>query len=122
MRYRLWSKRNKKFEDNCWIIYPDGKLYWTEYGELIGGVWMEDYVLTKSTEIKDVNDVEIHEGDILKCKLHDGRYENYEIVWDKEGACFDALNKDKSNFMSPNVWRESEIVGNIFENPELLGE
>ena len=83
---------------------------------------MEDYVLTKSTEIKDVNDVEIHEGDILKCKLHDGRYENYEIVWDKEGACFDALNKDKSNFMSPNVWRESEIVGNIFENPELLGE
>ena len=120
MKYKLWSKEDKKFENNGWIMYPDETLYWTEYGEIIGGVWMEDYTLIKSTEIKDINGTEIYEGDILKCKLYNGKYENYEIVWDEKNASFDALNKDKSNFMSPNIWRKSEIIGNKFENPELL--
>lgn len=72
------------------------------------------------TGIKDYKGKEIYEGDILKCKLYNGKYENYLVVWDKEDACFDALNSDKSNFMSPSIWTVSEIIGNKFENPELL--
>lgn len=120
MQYKLWSKEDKKFENNGWIMYPDGTLYWTEYGEIIGSVWMEDYTLIKSTEIKDINGTEIYEGDILKCKLYNGEYENYVIVWDEEEAGFDALNEDKSNFMLPCIWTVSEIIGNIHENPELF--
>ncbi len=72
------------------------------------------------TEIKDINGTEIYEGDILKCKLYNGDYENYVIVWDEEDACFDAFNKDKSNFMVTSIWTASEIIGNRYENPELL--
>ena len=72
------------------------------------------------TGCKDANGKEIYEGDILKCKLYNGKYENYLVVWDKEDACFDALNSDKSNFMSPSIWHEFEIIGNVYENKELL--
>lgn len=72
------------------------------------------------TGCKDANGNEIYEGDILKCKLYNGDYENYVIVWDEEDACFDAFNKDKSNFMVTSIWTASEIIGNIYENPELL--
>lgn len=72
------------------------------------------------TGIKDYKGKEIYEGDILKCKLYNGKYENYLVVWDKEDACFDALNSDKSNFMSPSIWHEFEIIGNVYENKELL--
>jgi uncharacterized phage protein (TIGR01671 family) len=72
------------------------------------------------TGCKDVHGKEIYEGDILKCKLYNGDYENYVIVWDEEDACFDAFNKDKSNFMVTSIWTASEIIGNIYENPELL--
>ena len=72
------------------------------------------------TGCKDANGNEIYEGDILKCKLYNGDYENYVIVWDEEDACFDAFNKDKSNFMVTSIWTASEIIGNIYENPEVL--
>ena len=72
------------------------------------------------TGIKDVHGKEIYEGDILKCKLYNGDYENYVIVWDEEDACFDAFNKDKIIFMVTSIWTASEIIGNIYENPELL--
>lgn len=121
MKYKLWSKKENKFIDR-WMIYPNGDLYWTEYGEISGGVCMEDHVLIKSTGIKDIDNKEIYEGDILRCKLYNGKYENYEIVWDEEDASFDALNKDKSNFMAPSIWTVSEIIGNVFENPELMDE
>lgn len=120
MKYKLWSKKEKKFIEDGWIIYPDGKLYWITYGEIDAGIWMEDYILIKSTGIKDIDGTDIYEGDILKCKLHNGNYENYVVTWDEEDASFDALNKNKNNFMTPSIWTVSEILGNIYENPELL--
>lgn len=120
MKYKLWSKKEKKFIEDGWIIYPDGKPYWITYGEIDAGIWMEDYILIKSTGIKDIDDTDIYEGNILKCKLHNGNYENYVVTWDEEDASFDALNKNKNNFMTPSIWTVSEILGNIYENPELL--
>ena len=72
------------------------------------------------TGYKDKTGREIYEGDILKCRLHNGKYENYAIKWVHSLCGFDALNKDESNFIDCCIWNEFEVIGNIYENLELL--
>jgi len=36
----------------------------------------------------------------------------------KNLACFCAENKD--NYMTADVWKDIQIIGNIYENPELM--
>lgn len=120
MKYKLWCKNKNEWEKDSWLITSNGDVVWEKGGGIIDYCNMKNHILIRSTGIKDINEQEIFEGDILKCKLYNSKYENYIIIWDKDDASFDALNKDKSNFMCSTIWNQFEIVGNIFENPELL--
>ncbi|MFL1998523.1 YopX family protein [Lysinibacillus irui] len=90
---------------------------WMNFDEL------SDVVLMQYTGLKDKNGKEIYEGDVL----HAQGYWDIHIVWDKENARFGILNTDWvvsqgyipkiPNFELSNFY---EIVGNIYENPELL--
>ena len=77
--------------------------------------WFE---LMQYTGLKDKNGVEIYEGDIIYCEECD---RNSEIKWDTVSAMF--------SFHRPNIHdrydvstNTMEIIGNIYENPELLKE
>ena len=70
------------------------------------------------TGLYDVNGKEIYEGDIIK-----HRYFSIkgiaEVRWSDEEACFLAIEPNGARvILRPN----SEIIGNIWENPELLNE
>ena len=92
---------------------------------LLAGNKPDDY-----TGRKDKNGVEIWEGDIALCP----EWEDYDkgimgqvrrvIRWDNSDACFALFLKDepdRGGNMLDNACN-IEVIGNIYENPELLKE
>lgn len=76
------------------------------------------------TNKKDKHNNEIYEGYILK-------YENekhplssgiYIVKWSNEECGFICERQKPYNYLLPNIWHECEIIGTIYENPELLEE
>ena len=112
---RMMSIKNMWFQDNC-----------LEELELNDSV-MNDYItaypdeikLMQSTGLKDKNGKEIFEGDIVKMAkdvYSDLTY--YEIVSHRGGAY-----RLESNQHGCELWLRHticEVIGNIYENPELL--
>ncbi len=85
--------------------------------------------LMQYTGLKDNNGKEIYEGDIIKyCPFTDWRYgkrcwsKPLKVIW-FEPRCSFVRQKPLSGSVE-SIWEESgkEVIGNIYENPELLEE
>lgn len=75
---------------------------------------MENTILTQFTGLKDKNGKEIYEGDILR---GNGDWDKPILVkW--EGGGFHGVGGYKH--VGFNFFNLFEIIGNIYENPELL--
>jgi len=122
IKFRAWNGFN--FES---MIYID------QYGNLYGvsekkydtpniEISLIDYDLTiqRYTDKKDMNGVEICEGDIIQSS--DLRIA--QICWGHKTARFKAIkinmNLDSNDIIGVLLWDECKVIGNIFENPELL--
>lgn len=131
IKFRIWDKRNNKFWFSGTI--PDFINFICPFYSKMSGLeamifdW-DEFTFQQFTGLLDKNNKEIYEGDIIS--EHDKsrkKYENGEIIWSKEYLTY--LSK-KWNFNKTDFWsdflynlsgeKEFEIIGNIFENPELL--
>lgn len=84
-------------------------------------------ILMQWTGLKDKNGKEIYEGDIVKydefwegdCHYNSGVG---QILWDDEETGFYLTAKDTSFIDLFSLTRnlDAEVIGNIYENPELL--
>jgi uncharacterized phage protein (TIGR01671 family) len=121
LKFRAWDTLAKQF------IYPDrgyqGHFILTLNGQfqnLQNGSGGDEYVVQQWTGLKDSKGKEIYDGDIVRGKFFDTEYRhletiNSEVVWAERYACFN---------IGIEEWRYSgepvTIIGNIFENSELL--
>lgn len=77
--------------------------------------------LGQYTGFTDKNGTKIFEGDILKFCDGNGEYTNYEVAWlinrlIIRGAEFNVA----VDYLDEFVCKRSEVIGNIYDNPELL--
>lgn len=78
----------------------------------------ESYALMQYTGLKDINGKEIYEGDIVKYQYHFIGYvafEYCEFILKSEVDTDFAMSPN-----APNSKEAMEVIGNIYENPELL--
>jgi uncharacterized phage protein (TIGR01671 family) len=123
IKFRAWDKeRNRMLEFGLFDL--DCGQWDTEIGSI------NDFPIMQYTGLKDKKGKEIYEGDIIKI--------DYEDCWDTEekgkveevgrlsvDGCFPFNYTSKSDDpgdtdIHPYHRETAEVIGNIYENPELL--
>ena len=119
-KYRAWDRLRKEMnykvmvgncdtDDENWtcpIIWIEEEKDWLHF---------DDYeCIMQSTGLKDKNGKEIFEGDVVKCNGLLGTIESFKAMWICSFMKYN--NYQKVGFFA----QEIEVVGNIYENPELL--
>lgn len=102
--------------DNEYLIYPEEFGGVNPFGYGNGDKKIE---IMQYTGLKDKNGKEIYEGDIVEMK--DGTRNPYQIVWSFElqGWGLDGNPSGLQAWLSEYT-KDIEIIGNIYESPELL--
>ena len=150
-KYRAWDSAKKEMFKDTFAITESGQVVVVEQESVASSpdyVFVDHLVIMQSTGLKDKNGKEIFEGDILKFNdewneyCHEGYVDgsvegvNYvEVV--KGEACFE-FGKTRYPESSLFIHMEDEhlsfaelvndkdfefeIIGNVYENPDLLEE
>ncbi|KOP83941.1 hypothetical protein AMS60_05455 [Bacillus sp. FJAT-21945] len=90
----------------------------------------KDLVLQQYTGLKDKNGKEIYEGDILQLRNEENKPYHMEVLWTGQGYGYKIIRNDtkRSGYIVGHLSerglnfynKTAEIIGNIYENPELL--
>jgi len=134
LRFRAWY-HHKGNSDNGWMeylsfgideTYQDKFLLAKEQGfigmkvfsQLEGFKHERDFALMQSTGLKDKNGKEIFEGDIVRVSAPTDEG-SYVIEW---GNCQWWYNANKQHYyrVEASMTEFSEVIGNRYENPDLL--
>ncbi|MGQ7663683.1 YopX family protein [Streptococcus suis] len=119
-KFRAWDKiRNRISEVERIYIDTKGVCLRDENGEY----WrrFDDVILMQSTGLFDKNGKEVYIGDIVKCTSGC----SHEVIFLKEygGRYIGGMPAIYlSDIREGYAWTEDEeVIGNIYENPELVG-
>lgn len=133
IKFRAWDKKKGNWcsSGNLQIAVTMHREWWWQFGyssEPLDSDEYDNYEIMQFTGLLDKNGREIYEGDIVRIWFHeapDGEsFDDGVIRWHESSAAFKWFSGEPSD--SFNYWLNQadglgrEVVGNIYENPELL--
>lgn len=128
LRFRIWNGRLKVMIKG----YKEAKKFFHGFcndpedernlGLSFWKISDDYYKILKSTGLKDKKGVEIFEGDVVKTEDKEQNREWIDVVdWSDMEEYVDSA-KFELRFREGWYLDELEVIGNIYENPELLKE
>jgi uncharacterized phage protein (TIGR01671 family) len=127
MKYRVWDKSNEQMDYGGnlheFAITPEGILMhdWGDAG--FDEVSQQDYVLMRSTGIKDRDGIVIYESDVLDvynwgAAPNDKLLHTAVVIWNSTDKVWDL--DPFYDCDSYDRFRNVKIIGNIYEHPKLM--
>lgn len=137
-RYRVFDNDDRKMHDVIFLNYENNSVEWYNDNNKKRAAFIEEVPTLQCSGLKDKNGKLIYEGDILDLYVSSKKLYRYEVKY--EIGSFMLVSQDEI-FDFPNVWNDNvyplsqlyfeyqneencidqcEVVGNIYENPELL--
>ena len=113
-KFRAWNTRGERWEDPFLLWSDDGGPVDLDRDGISS---MEDVLVTQYTGLKDREGMEIYEGDRLK---YWGYNDDPVLTVVFHNGCFGVHTPWGTFDEADEEWDLFEVVGNVFENPELI--
>lgn len=124
IKFRVWDKDEKcwvSFVDDTydyvWALTLDGQFIYTSKDRIYP---QEHWVMTQYTGLKDKQGIEIYEGDIVD---YNNKFKLLIEFSDVNASFIAKRVSDETmlmNFRKNMAEERLEVIGNVYENPELL--
>ncbi|WP_420974056.1 YopX family protein [Bacillus thuringiensis] len=130
IKFRYFDTKRQEFINDCDVYFIDSNCILA--GDLDNPPVVDitnNVVVSQYTGLKDKNGKGIYEGDVLDLSLGEDSVLRCEVIYEAPSFCRKWYNANtirlRQREIEPMAWNTHivyEVIGNIYENPELLEE